>query len=239
MKNNIVKLYGLRRSGTNYTQWLLENNFQSLYVMYNQTGWKHGKVIRPNAIDWSGENWNSDMNPRARKRADILIKESAPYRERIENGDLSFLFIIKNPYHYLFSIHKYGILNREKEDEFHGHNIYSWAKRWSNIHENYMNFIESNSNSAYIKCEDYHSLGHEKILKTLSHKFNWKLNEKIINQPFRVKAGCKVTKAKIENTQNRNYMQVIKDLDRVNSNLNPDVMEYFGYDRRAVKNGQL
>lgn len=36
-----IKQYGLQRSGTNYTRWLIENNFQNVEVLVNKYGNKH------------------------------------------------------------------------------------------------------------------------------------------------------------------------------------------------------
>jgi len=44
-----IKMYGLKRSGTNYTQKLLERNYR-VKVHDNRGGWKHGPYIIPNLL---------------------------------------------------------------------------------------------------------------------------------------------------------------------------------------------
>jgi hypothetical protein len=51
-----IKIYGIQRTGTNYIEWLLNNNFSDCHVLLedNVLGWKHGKVKE--TIDWSDTN---------------------------------------------------------------------------------------------------------------------------------------------------------------------------------------
>ena len=40
------KIYGLERTGTNYTSSLIEENFDYVKVFMNIGGWKHGHLIK-------------------------------------------------------------------------------------------------------------------------------------------------------------------------------------------------
>jgi len=40
-----IKIWGLKRSGTNYLRWLLEENFRDTKVLMDIFGWKHGPPV--------------------------------------------------------------------------------------------------------------------------------------------------------------------------------------------------
>tara|TARA_B110001450_G_C17296553_1_gene349659 strand:- start:290 stop:511 length:222 start_codon:yes stop_codon:yes gene_type:complete len=40
------KIYGMKRTGTNYISTILVNNFLDTKVFMNVGGWKHGKIIQ-------------------------------------------------------------------------------------------------------------------------------------------------------------------------------------------------
>ena len=43
----LVKIYGLQRSGTNWLTFLINENFQNVRVLVNEGGWKHGHYMIP------------------------------------------------------------------------------------------------------------------------------------------------------------------------------------------------
>ena len=73
----LLKIFGLQRSGSNYLQWLLEQNFVATRVLVDETGWKHGPV--PSRVDWSGRDWHDPGWPREQ-----FVPFSPAVREWIE-----------------------------------------------------------------------------------------------------------------------------------------------------------
>ena len=110
--NNVfIKIYGLQRSGTNYLEWLLRNNLKDVHVLVDETGWKHGFV--PDTIDWGGYDWSDPDMPlpdkhqfaeRRRHRLGGLMEQLV---EAVENGELRYCIVSKDPYSWYASYARY------------------------------------------------------------------------------------------------------------------------------------
>lgn len=118
--SNFLKIYGLRTSGTNWLQWLIEHNVKDTVVFRNQLAWKHG--VPTNQLDWSGDivEWD-DKEALQHQYPDVLDsikneklvngKTILEMKDEVENafnsGKLIHCFIIKHPYSWMHSrIHK-------------------------------------------------------------------------------------------------------------------------------------
>jgi hypothetical protein len=213
-----LKLYGLRRSGTNYARWLIENNFDDLFLLVNHLGWKHGKVIEE--FDLSGLKWGipevDETNYETHKNISLWRKELEPIQQELEeaflNNQIKYCFCIKNPFHYIASILKYkGEVSIEK-----------WVKRWNKINNNYINFCEKNPDNCYIiRYEDYIHSGFYVVLREMMNRFDLSPKHKslgsqdlveFINQEKVVSRGSKTKEKKfdLESIKRKDYLRILK-----------------------------
>ena len=119
--SSLFKIYGLRTSGTNWLQWLIENNIKDSVVFRNQLAWKHGNPT--NVLDWSGDiiEWDDKMalgneypsildsikNEKLNNGKSILdIKDDV--ENQFNSGNLIHCFIVKHPYNFMYSRLKRG-----------------------------------------------------------------------------------------------------------------------------------
>lgn len=98
LKMIYVKQYGAKRSGTNYTRWLLQENFPDVQVLSEVLGWKHGP--HPEKIDWSGGDWidvSHGTAAQAEKRG-LLALVTDDLRQAAAIGELRYVATVKSPY---------------------------------------------------------------------------------------------------------------------------------------------
>ena len=89
MRKKIVKIYGEKRTGTNYLTTLILTNFIDTTVFMNVGGWKHGKFIET-------PNKTNLLNT-----VDRITKDKINVDETISlftTKQVKFIIIIKNPY---------------------------------------------------------------------------------------------------------------------------------------------
>ena len=122
--SNIIKIYGLRTSGSNWLQWLLENNINDTIVLRNQLAWKHGNPT--NKIDWTGEEicWDDkhalgyeygkvldSIKYEKLKNGKNILEIKDEVEEDFNSGKLIHCFIVKHPYTWMDSR-----INKRKKD---------------------------------------------------------------------------------------------------------------------------
>jgi len=93
-----IKQYGAKRSGTNYTRWLLQENFPGVQVLSEVLGWKHGP--HPGTIDWTGADWiDVSHGPAAQaEKQRLLAMVTDDLRSAAASGELRYVATVKNPY---------------------------------------------------------------------------------------------------------------------------------------------
>lgn len=139
--SKFFKIYGLRTSGTNWLQWLIENNIKDSVVFRNQLAWKHGNPT--NILDWSGDlvKWDDKDNLGLEYPSILnLIKTTKlnngksviDIKDEVEtafnNGNIIHCFIVKHPYTFLHSRLK------------RGKNLDTEIKDWNDRIKSYFNF---------------------------------------------------------------------------------------------------
>jgi hypothetical protein len=156
--SDILKVYGLPRSGTTYLKQLIELNFDAL-VLEDALGFQHGQVIRE--IDWTGHDWpNPDYW--SENRIEQLKKQVMPFKddiqERFNNGKLYFVFIIKNPYAWYHSIR---LSSRDPFEPLCLKNIYHWNER----NRHYFEYCGEHILSClFLRYEQFYNNRYEAIL---------------------------------------------------------------------------
>lgn len=133
--SNIIKIYGLRTSGSNWLQWLLENNVDDVVVFRNQLAWKHG--FPTTQLDWSGDIVEWDDKSALKEEYELVLnsikneklingKNVLEMKDDVEatfnSGKLIHCFIIKHPYSWMDS--RINKRNKNLESE-----INDWNKK--------------------------------------------------------------------------------------------------------------
>jgi len=178
MSNKIVKLYGLKHSGSHYLDWLLKHNTEEVVVLHNQTGWNHGIIQLK--FHWDVTKWNTDPLFEMDEKYDSHIKSLeltrgypvTHYKDEIESlyfdRKLPLLILIRNPYSW---IHSYCVKHKE---EAGGATFEDAAAQWNSINLNYIK--EQYFPKLFIKFENLQQNPQEE-LKRVSNFLGVELNE--------------------------------------------------------------
>lgn len=163
---DVIKIYGVPRSGTTYLKELIQLNFDVL-VLEDHLGFQHGQVIKQ--IDWEGLDWpNPDYW--SEQRIKFLMRTVEQYKddiqERFDWGKLYFVFIIKNPYAWYHSIR---LTSKAPFEPLCLKNIYHWNER----NRHYLEYYEEHPKNTFIvRYEDFYQIGYTGILTGLENLFS-------------------------------------------------------------------
>ncbi len=134
------KIYGCKRSGTNYLAALLQQNFDDTKTFMNLGGWKHGPFLEFPTVQ---ELYRSVDHPTRMG----CIKETGKLMDLFKNQEVTFFACCKNPYTWVLSYCK------DEEIEFNDQNIYRSLLVWNQTYNNYRPHIESGK-MHLVKYED-------------------------------------------------------------------------------------
>lgn len=168
-----VKIYGLPRSGTNYLERILNENFSNINVLKNGNilGWKHGKVSSHYPVDWTGSNWNTIRE--SHNVIDYYLKEIEPYKKELKDAvdskTVYYFFIVKHPEKWYDSYHRYSVeggLKIPTPDVAAAH--------YNTYNIDYYNFYSLKpSHREVIRHEDFKDNGYVNMLSYFSEKFGF------------------------------------------------------------------
>lgn len=99
-----IKIWGLKRSGTNYLRWWLENNFKDVKVLMDILGWKHGPPTRDSLAQW--ETWYPEWSPNEMPVTEDKAQQLADLRDR---GEIIDIMIVKDPIAWIDSMRRFDI----------------------------------------------------------------------------------------------------------------------------------
>lgn len=173
--SNFFKIYGLRTSGTNWLQWLIENNIEDSVVFRNQLGWKHGNPTK--ILDWSGDIIEWDDKSNLGNEYTSVLKSIQ--NERLNNNktimemkdevdsvfssqSLIHCFIVKNPYNFMNSR-----LNRNKD-------LATEIKDWNDRIKSYFDF---DYKSKVIISYEKLNMNPKNVLGDIANNFGLKINK--------------------------------------------------------------
>ena len=132
----LIKIYGLQRSGTNYITHLLNTNFQNIKVLVNAGGWKHGTYNVPfclgrevhcvcmvknpyawlrSVYEYWGPNRKKNIGPNLK---DVSFEDFIKSRAIFEKQKgVPFLFRAENPIQYWnnMNYHYHSIVSQDKK----------------------------------------------------------------------------------------------------------------------------
>lgn len=211
---NFFKVYGLKRSGTNYAQWLINNNFENCFNLINYWGWKHGLPI----IDKSNDSCEHSRET-SRVYKHKWENRCAPYVQEIEeshsNNTLKYVFCVKNPYSWLYSMRK-AKMNPQ-------------LKRWNDVNRAYVEFHENNPECSFIVRFEDHYGGFSHVLERMRTQFSLDMSHvQYVNQDFIIGANQKVQDVGFDLSfyEREEYMDSLskKDLTRIQENVDHELI---------------
>ena len=110
MQRKYIKIYGIERSGTVFTQELIDLNLKGTYPISNGFGWKHGEV--QDHLEWLNGS-----------EADDYFKEAY-------NSEVGCVIVIKNPYSWYNSIKRFI----RRTPEYQPFDIFEQYRRYNRLY---------------------------------------------------------------------------------------------------------
>jgi hypothetical protein len=213
------KVFGLQRTGTNLMQALMQKNFQVRYLSEASTGWKHGAPQPACFIDGGSKT--------------------------------RFVFCVKNPYAWLVSCYRYfcraHTTDQTVAPDFKRDPSMSFAEfvcspsyefqtpvhRWNFMNRCWLTTLPEQRLVVVQQERQLDSVSQVQILERIEQKFRPRRQSKTlqgIDQQVDVNASLQGA-ANREHYVLRHYMIEYPPalLDMVNEVIDPDLMDYFGY----------
>jgi hypothetical protein len=196
-----IKIYGLQRTGTNYVEWLIRENFCNVHVFKegNVLGWKHGEP--PKQIDWTGKNW--DCQPVKKEIIESYKKSILGLEKEINKNfyedNIIYIICTRNPYSWLYK-------NVNLKD----------IKTWNEKNKIWLNFYFSKKNAFIINHYDVIK-NYNFFLEKLSKKYGLIKNKKNKNINLKLEPRLKISKKIFDKNfyQKKDYMKIIKKNDKI------------------------
>jgi hypothetical protein len=159
-----IKQYGCHRSGTNFLKMLIEENFDNTRVLNLILGSKHSPFNYEEALKYEvPEN----------KKLNFEKKEIDEIKNQLKNKELFFVVIIKNPYSWLASYHKYRSMKKKQNIILTDKLISKWLGEWHKKNTNWLNAIKNyNSDKAMVITYDDLILNPKRYLSRMERKFS-------------------------------------------------------------------
>ena len=241
-----IKLYGIPRSCTNLVKLLFHNNLSNVTILSNVLGWKHGN--HPEAVDWSGKNWDPINNPKGVSPSDFVsTDELNSIKEAYKANQMKYVVCLKDPYSWLVSYSKYeareSLISRSILS-FKGINrkkLVEYISLWNDRHRNWSELLKDNTNATMIRYEDILKDA-DSTLQDLSDFFNLEKIDHVVMPEFTLSRNPEeVGKApkhedktfnKTDYYLNKKYLEYFNndDLKIIEDNIDQDLVSYFGYE---------
>ena len=170
---NIIKLYGLERSGTNYIKAIIEKNIINTRVLNNLYGRKHDPYIEPDL-----NIYNPRTDPRV--QTDLTESELEIIHQKFKNKDVGYIILIKDPMSWMLSYNRgVHVSNFPTQSvPLSQDSIKKYMKKYNDTYLNWYNnlFLKKQDRTLFIQygklLTDYKS-----VLHKISDKFKIKLNK--------------------------------------------------------------
>jgi len=144
-----VKQWGMKRSGTNYLRWILEQNVPEVSVVADIGGWKHSLP----SVEWTPERdawWPEGRPKRQKTKAEI-----AGIFNAWVHGEIRHAVCVKSPLSWIASIaRRDGFSPRRMTPS----TALRYARRWSAGALAYRKFVERVDMAALVRYEDVYPL---------------------------------------------------------------------------------
>lgn len=137
----------MKRSGTNYTRWLIENNFVNVQPLSEVLGWKHGP--HPDNIDWTGASWADSFHIQAESERQALVAMvTQDMRKAVADNKIRYTITTKNPYAWWCSYVRF--IDRPEPMI----SIENGIRLWNSLHENWSCLAQKNPLATIVRYED-------------------------------------------------------------------------------------
>jgi len=232
-----IKIYGIQRTGTNYSEWLLKNNFSDVDVLKHgcMLGWKHGPPTRFENIDWKyGKNWEYKPfihHKENQKRVQEYIREANAKRSSIElarkKGRFKYFFCIRSPYTWITS----------KGPKWCGYegNLKGAIDHWNKTTREYLDFYNSEEDVSFIAKHADLVNNPSDLLVKISKKFKISFNEpEFINLEKEIGPLTDISKKSFnrEKYSNKNFYNNVSEstIIQIRNNIDLDLMKRFCFE---------
>lgn len=228
--NAVVKIYGLERTGTNYLEWLLKNNFVGLLVLTNELGWKHGDPEKYfSGLIENGTCYVEKPDVKAhfcgRSFRDPMVVEWTV--RLITKSRMFCVIMVKNPYSWYESFAKYA---RFPLQPIRRQEIRRWTTRnqtWCELHD------RNRTRFMVMKYEDLLEDMPSCLLR-LQLTFALEARSSWIDCTNRLNPAIHISPERFDRDYflRRQYLQkyMCSDFEEINHELEPALMKRFDYE---------
>ena len=222
---NIIKIYGLRRTGTNYLQKLLVHNFEELLVLVDAFHWKHGlpRVITIDDVlyrtkDLTPKDWRSNTS-------------KGPTKNMFLNNKMHYLLCVKDPYSWYLSICLWREIdpfpiNKDKCEQLF---------QWNYMGQKYLDMVRERPYGCSVSIINYESLllNLDKVLGVIATQFELERNPVMWDSEANAyDGGSFMDKRKFYASRKYIDMYASQDLELMNEFLDIRIMMALGYEIR-------
>lgn len=199
-----IKIVGYFRTGTNYVQWLLENNFHDIVVLVNHFGYKHGN---PESY-FTDYVKDASFNSYGKKTTIESTEKLSEYQKKSvlkawEKRQMKYVICFRGPYSWMHSYIRYRKRGFKK----------TYIEEWNKRTKQHYDFYEKNkANSVLVRQEDLVA-NPLLVLREINDKF-----ELGKDAPFRISRnktdrGGRLTKNTLNESfyKNREYLNLFNN----------------------------
>lgn len=190
----IIKQWGLQRSGTNLTQWMLEKHFKNVRVYSNAGGWKY--AVPSNVLEFPNLPFPNNRPP------DYHI------------------ITIKNPYSWFYSFKQYSLKKPPSLYNFPifneiENNTTEIIKLWNDYTIEYLDWVSYDSSCMLVKYEDL-VFSTDKVMNYIQQNFGLAKNNRSFALPDKkVDPDGKGIKMNISFVHNQEYMSNLSKTEKL------------------------
>lgn len=179
---NIIKQYGLERSGTNYIRALIEQNIDNVRVISNLFGHKHKKYTPINYIAY-------DYKKDKEVKTELDDEKINHIRQQFIEDKVYYLITVKEPYSWIVSYNKcYWI--EENNGPLNYDKIIRYCNIWNETHKNWLENIIYQNKKYFIVMYNDLLINPENIIKSISKQFDLKQKTKFSDIHNYMKEGA-------------------------------------------------
>lgn len=215
-----IKIYGAKRTCTNFITWALRNNFLNVDLLVNELGWKH-QLCEP--VDWSMKNW---CDEKGKGKPKISKERLQKLKETYEDKKVRYVIVVKNPVSWYLSILRYEGKKKKRID-------ISILQRYIKKYIDWLSFLNSIGERGILIRYEILLSSFEYTLDSVQKRFDLKRLYDPYIKPEKRFFRANLTKRNFDSsyyTDNKFLDQFDKkDLEVFNKMLPKDLMRGLGY----------
>jgi len=228
---DFFKVYGLPRTGTNFTRVMISDNFEITHIRF--FGYKHAAPFYQ--IDWTGKDWDrpfGEERPHRVAKAEEIREE---VEEAVRNDRFFFVMTVKNPYAWYVSNLNSLVDSRLRI-------MSNWMNWYNERNWEYIHYLESKPSVSYIiRYEDYYN-NIESAVSQIGDKFGlvrmssvFKIIDEVVGPKMLLTPPPDKNGIYYHNWewyQNRSYLKLLdkRCISHISNNVDKDIMKFFKYE---------